>query len=59
MVTLSLELTRALLDRSREGDAPTLFCSGERPAGMAGPAPAVLSPHRHELANKLLWLPAV
>jgi alpha-1,3-rhamnosyl/mannosyltransferase len=59
MVTLSLELSRAILDQSQEGDAPTLFCSGERPAGMAGAAPAVLSPHHHELANKLLWLPAV
>lgn len=59
MVTLSLELSRAMLEQTREGDAPTLFCSGERPAGMEGRAPAVLSPHHHELANKLLWLPSV
>jgi glycosyltransferase involved in cell wall biosynthesis len=55
MVTLSLELTRAL---ARSGVPLTLFCSGERPAGFEG-VPAVLSPYRHELLNKLRWLPAL
>src|SRR5262249_49838981 len=38
----------------------TLFCSRERPAGLNGAGcRAVLSPHRHEVLNKLRWLPAV
>jgi glycosyltransferase involved in cell wall biosynthesis len=55
MVTFSLELTRAL---ERRGVPLTLFCSRERPGGLEG-VPAVLSPHRHEVANKLRWLPAM
>jgi len=55
MVTFSLELTRAL---ARRGHPLTLFCSRERPGGLGG-LPAVFSPHRHELANKLRWLPAM
>ncbi|HEX6548803.1 MAG TPA: glycosyltransferase family 1 protein [Candidatus Dormibacteraeota bacterium] len=57
MVTLALELTAALIERGQAADF-TLLCSRERPAGFEAP-PAVLSPHRHEVANKLLWLPAV
>jgi len=59
MVTLSVDLTRALL---AEGAAEewTLFCSRERvPALAQAEARFVLSPHRHELPNKLTWLPAV
>jgi glycosyltransferase involved in cell wall biosynthesis len=40
----------------------TLFCSRERPPGLNGAARharAVLSPYRHEVLNKLRWLPAV
>jgi glycosyltransferase involved in cell wall biosynthesis len=61
MVTLSLELTRALvhLDAAQW----TLLCSRERPASLNGQGQpevqAVLSPHRHELANKLAWIPFV
>jgi glycosyltransferase involved in cell wall biosynthesis len=59
MGTCALELTRALL-RAAGGDAFTLFCSRERPGDLDAPtATAVLSPHRHELANKLTWLPSV
>ena len=59
MVTLALDLTQALL-RAAPEDEWVLFASGERPAGLdAGGAGFVLSPHRHEVANKLLWLPAV
>src|ERR671936_133002 len=54
-----VDLTRALL-RAGDGDAFTLFCSRERPGDLDAPtATAVLSPHRHELANKLTWLPSV
>ena len=55
MVTVTLELTKAL---ARRGVPLTLFCSRERPAGLEG-APAILSPHRDELLNKLRWLPAM
>ena len=55
MVTFSVELARAL---ARRGVPLTLFCSRERPAGLDG-VPAVLSPHRNELLNKLRWLPAM
>src|SRR5438309_317503 len=55
MVTFSLELTRALAGR---GHPLTIFCSNERPAGL-DQVPAVVSPYRHELLNKLRWLPAM
>jgi alpha-1,3-rhamnosyl/mannosyltransferase len=54
MVTASLELARAL---HRRGTRLTLFFSQDRLPGFEGAA-AVLSPHRHELANKL-WLRSV
>lgn len=57
MVTASLELAGALLDTP---GSYVLFASQERPSGLEGArAEVVLSPHRHEIANKLLWLPAV
>ena len=60
MPTTSIELTRAMLGEPGEGHEFTLFCSRERPAGLnGGQARAILSPHRHEIANKLFWLPAV
>jgi glycosyltransferase involved in cell wall biosynthesis len=59
MQTLSLELTRAMIDQGAERRF-TLFCSRTRPEGFESlPARAVLSPYRHEMANKLRWLPAV
>lgn len=60
MSTVSVELTRAMLADSAGADAYTLFCSRERPAGVGKDSgAAVLSPHRHEIANKLFWLPSV
>lgn len=59
MVTSAIELTQALLGVGA-GHRFTLFCSRERPAGLTqAEADFVLSPHRHELAHKLLWLPFV
>ncbi|MBO0705686.1 MAG: hypothetical protein J2P39_10225, partial [Candidatus Dormibacteraeota bacterium] len=60
MGTCALELTRALL-RAADGEVFTLFCSRERPPDLdAGETTmAVLSPHRHEVANKLTWIPSV
>ena len=58
MVTHAVELTRALLGAAPAGSL-VIFSSRERVAGLAGSYEAVLSPHRHELANKLLWFPAV
>jgi glycosyltransferase involved in cell wall biosynthesis len=60
MATVAVELTRELLGQARGGSRLTLFCSRERPAGLeAADASFVLSPWRHEVANKLRWLPAV
>jgi glycosyltransferase involved in cell wall biosynthesis len=60
MLTVSTSLTRAMLAASGGGDVEyTLFCSRARPDGFARQGEAVLSPHRHEVANKLFWLPAV
>jgi glycosyltransferase involved in cell wall biosynthesis len=59
MVTVAVDLTRALLEAAPEVEW-TLFCSRERvPALAAARARFLFSPHRHELANKLLWLPPV
>lgn len=55
MVTVSIELARAL---ERRGVPCTLFCSREPVAGLNG-SPTVLSPYRHEVANKLAWLPSI
>jgi glycosyltransferase involved in cell wall biosynthesis len=60
MVTVALELTRHLLERAGEGRELVLFASRERPAGFEDVrARFILSPYRHEVANKLAWLPAV
>jgi glycosyltransferase involved in cell wall biosynthesis len=59
MTTVTEELTRALV-AGRGDDEFTLLCSRERPPALeALDCEAVLSRHRHEVAIKLLWLPAV
>jgi len=57
MGTVAVEMARAMLAAPR-GHTFTLFCSRERVARVEG-GDAILSPHRHELANKLYWLPGV
>lgn len=60
MVTLAVEITRHVLAQAGTDRRLTLFCSRERPAGLEGTGcRAVLSPHRHEVVNKLRWLPVV
>jgi len=60
MSTVALQLTKQMIAAGGEGRRFTLFCSRERPAGLDGSSSrAVLSPHRHEVPNKLRWLPAV
>ncbi|HSR24700.1 MAG TPA: glycosyltransferase, partial [Candidatus Eisenbacteria bacterium] len=62
MLTVAVELTSAMLSAAGAGRRFTLFCSRERPAALNGAGAscrAVLSPHRHEVLNKLRWLPAV
>ncbi|MGH7778042.1 MAG: glycosyltransferase family 4 protein [Candidatus Dormibacterales bacterium] len=56
MVTASLELARAMA--APDPARLVLLASRERPPGFAKSA-AILSPHRHELANKLAWMPSV
>jgi glycosyltransferase involved in cell wall biosynthesis len=58
MVTLSVELTRAMVAAGADRSF-TVFASGARPGGLDGPTRFVLSPHHHEIPNKLLWLPSV
>jgi glycosyltransferase involved in cell wall biosynthesis len=59
MLTVAVELTRALV-AARGDDEYILLCSRERPPALAGlDCEAVLSPYRHELALKTRWLPAV
>lgn len=59
MLTVAIELSRALVAR-RGKDEITLLCSGERPGALAGlDCDAVLSPYRHELVLKAMWLPTI
>lgn len=59
MLTVAVELTRALVD-AKSGDDFVLVCSRERPESLSDlDCDAVLSPHRHELAIKARWMPAV
>ena len=59
MVTAALALSEALLVVAGR-DRLVMFASRERPVGLeAAEAEFVLSPHRHEVANKLRWLPRV
>jgi glycosyltransferase involved in cell wall biosynthesis len=68
MLTVAMELTKALVagrgtnktDETDTTDEFTLLCSRERPPGLEDlDCEAVLSPHRHEVALKALWLPIV
>jgi glycosyltransferase involved in cell wall biosynthesis len=58
MVTHAVALSSALLEAGGPGSF-TVFSSRERLAGLPSGYEAVLSPHRHEVANKLLWFPSV
>jgi glycosyltransferase involved in cell wall biosynthesis len=58
MVTHALALSQALLEKGGP-EHFTVFSSRERLTGLPDGYEAVLSPHRHEIANKLLWFPAV
>jgi glycosyltransferase involved in cell wall biosynthesis len=58
MVTHALALSRALLELGGP-EMFTVFSSRERLPGLPSGYEAVLSPHRHEVANKLLWFPSV
>jgi len=58
MVTHALALSGALLEAGGP-ETFTVFSSRERVPGLPAGYEAVLSPHRHEVANKLLWFPSV
>jgi glycosyltransferase involved in cell wall biosynthesis len=58
MVTHALALSRGLLELGGP-ESFTVFSSRERPPGLPAGYEAVLSPHRNEVANKLLWFPSV
>src|SRR5712691_669460 len=59
MLTVAVELSRALVN-ARSGDDFVLICSRERPESLRDlDCEAVFTPHRHELAVKARWLPAV
>ena len=59
MLTVAVELTKALV-ANRGEDQFTLLCSRERPAALRDlDCEAVLSPYRHEVALKTSWLPTV
>src|SRR6266849_8370478 len=59
MLTLAVELARALV-AGKNGDQFTLLCSRERPAALADlDCEAVLAPYRHEVVLKARWLPAI
>jgi glycosyltransferase involved in cell wall biosynthesis len=58
MVTHALSLASALL-QAGWAENFTIFSSRERVPGLPTGYEAVLSPHRHEVANKLLWFPSV
>jgi glycosyltransferase involved in cell wall biosynthesis len=60
MATVALELAQAMVDESDQEHQLVLFASRERPPGFeAGSSQFLLSPYRHELLNKLRWLPKV
>src|SRR5258706_4018848 len=59
MLTVAVELSKALVARTG-GDDFTLLCSRERPPALeALNCEAVLSPYRHEVALKTRWLPTI
>src|SRR6266852_3258105 len=60
MLTVAVELSRALVAAGRGSDDFVLLCSRERPASLQDlECEAVLAPYRHELALKWRWLPGV
>jgi glycosyltransferase involved in cell wall biosynthesis len=60
MVTVAVELARALVAGRGSSDAFTLLCSRERPPAFADlECEAVLAPYRHEVVLKARWLPMV
>jgi glycosyltransferase involved in cell wall biosynthesis len=60
MATVALRLARGMLDQAGREWALSFFCSRERPPDLADSAARfILSPHRHEIAIKFCWLPAV
>jgi len=59
MLTVAVELSKALVAHAGE-DNFTLLCSRERPAALEDlKCEAVFSPYRHELTLKTRWLPTV
>jgi glycosyltransferase involved in cell wall biosynthesis len=59
MVTVAVELARALV-AGRGADAFTLLCSRERPPALAYlECEAVLAPYRHEVVLKARWIPMI
>lgn len=59
MLTVAIELSRALI-ANRGKDEFTILCSRERPAALDGfDCDAVLAPYRHELPLKSRWIPAM
>src|SRR6266852_4695951 len=59
MLTVAVELSRALVN-SKSGDDFVLICSRERPESLRDlDCEAVLTAHRHELAVKARWMPAI
>jgi len=59
MLTVAVELARALV-AGRGADDITLLCSRERPPALAAlECEAVLPPYRHEVVLKGRWLPMV
>jgi glycosyltransferase involved in cell wall biosynthesis len=59
MVTVAVELARALV-AGRGADTFTLLCSRERPPALADlDCEAVLAPYRHEVLLKARWLPTI
>jgi glycosyltransferase involved in cell wall biosynthesis len=59
MLTVAIELSRAMIANQGK-DEITLLCSRERPPALGDlQGEAVLSPYRHELPLKMRWLPTV
>ena len=60
MLTVAVELSRALVNNSAKKDQFVLLCSHERPASLRDlDCEAVFAPYRHELVLKSRWLPAI
>jgi glycosyltransferase involved in cell wall biosynthesis len=60
MVTVAVELARALIAGRGSSDAFTLLCSRERPPALSDlDYEAVLAPYRNEVLLKARWLPMV